>query len=349
MARGKSLDPRSILVRMPNWLGDAVMATVVPMALKAHFPGAKLTVLGRPAHEDLLRGLPCLDAFLGLEKHKGVGAIWRQGRRLKGMGFDLGVVLPNSLSSAALVFLARIPHRIGYDLNHRGLLLTRKTRPAMVNHRRVPTPMTEYYMELLTLLGVEPQSRRPELVVVPDEEAELEDYLADRPLPPGQGPLVLLNPGASFGPSKLWRGGAFAEVGDRLQAEIGARIVILAGPGEAGLAREISGAMKRPHLGLFPEVLRLGGLKALVKKSDILITTDTGPRHLAVAFDRPVVVLMGATDPRYTHAHLEKTTVIRKEVSCSPCHLKVCPIDHRCMEKIKPGEVVESARMRLGL
>jgi len=261
----------------------------------------------------------------------------------------VGVVLPNSLSSAALFFFARIPHRIGYDLNHRGLLLTRKIRPAMVNHRRVPTPMSEYYKELLTLLGVEPKARRPELVVVPEEEAELEEYLAVRPLPAGDGPLVLLNPGASFGPSKMWRGDAFAAVGDRLQAEIGARIVVLAGPGETGLAREISGAMKRPHLGLFPEVLGLGGLKALVKRSDLLITTDTGPRHLAVAFDRPVVVLMGSTDPRYTHAHLEKTTVIRKEVSCSPCHLKVCPIDHRCMEEITPAEVVESARKHLDL
>ena len=349
MKNHEPLDPRSILVRMPNWLGDAIMGTVALVALKERYPEAGVTVLGRPVHEHLLRGLPAMDAFLPLEKKKGGRGIWRQGRRLRPLGFDLGVLLPNSFSSAAIFFLAGIPHRIGYNLNHRGIFLTRKRRPEMVNHRRLPTPMTEYYLKLLTLVDVEAEGIRPELVVLPDEEEELERYLENQPLPPGDGPVVLINPGASFGPSKLWYGDGFAKVGDRLQEEIGARIVILAGPGEEMIAREISEAMVRPHVGFFRQVLGLRGLKALVKQSDLMITTDAGPRHLAVAFDRPAVVLMGATDPRYTNANLEKTTLIRHEVSCSPCHLKVCPTDHRCMKGITPEQVVQSARQRLGL
>jgi len=349
MSRTPLEPPRSVLVRLPNWLGDAVMGTVALIALKKRYPAARLTVLGRPAHEELLRGLPEMDAFIPLNrKRKGVAGVVRQGLALRGMGFDLGVLLPNSFSAAAIFFVAGIRDRIGYDLrNGRGLLLTRKIRPPMEGRRRVPRPMTEYYLRLLSLVDAELPPFNPRLAVLPDEEAALERYLAAHPLPPGDGPLVLLNPGASFGPSKLWRGAAFAEVGDRLQETLGARVVVLAGPGEEGLALEISVAMRRPHLAAAPEILGLRELKALVRRSDLLITTDAGPRHLAVSFDRPLIVLMGSTDPRYTNYGLELTTLIRKDVHCSPCHLKVCPIDHRCMERISAEEVVAAARERL--
>lgn len=346
-AAGPIEPPRSILVRLPNWLGDVVMATGALCALKERYPEARLTALGRRAHAELLRGLPAIDAFVALDGGKGPAAIVRQGLRLRSAGFDLGVLLPNSFSSAAIFRVAGIRERIGYDLNFRGALLTRKIRPAMDGHRRIPTPMPEYYRRLLELVDAGEPSFPPRLAVGADDEVALARYLAAQPLPPGRGPLVLLNAGASFGPSKLWRSGRFAAVGDRLQAEQDARIVVLAGPGEEGLAAEIAGAMRRPHRAVIPELLRLGALKALVRRADLLVTTDTGPRHVAVALGRPVVVLMGSTDPRHTNYGLERTTLIRKDVDCSPCHLKTCPIDHRCMERITVEEVVAAARARL--
>lgn len=340
--------PASILVRLPNWLGDAVMATVALIALERRFPEARLTVLGRRAHAELLRGLPAIDEFLALDGAKGARAIVRQGLALRGRGFDLGVLLPNSFSSAAIFFLAGIPRRIGYALNGRGLMLTDKIRPLMQGRRRVPTPMTDYYLKLLQLVDVHAEPMNPRLAVLPDEEAELDRYLAAHPLPRGDGPLVLINPGASFGPSKLWRGDRFAAVGDRLVEERQARVVLLAGPGEEGLVAEISAAMRRPHLAAAPEILGLRPLKALVRRSDLMITTDAGPRHLAVSFGRALIVLMGSTDPRYTNYGLEHTSLIRRDdVDCSPCHLKTCPIDHRCMQRIGVDEVVDAARKRL--
>lgn len=339
--RPLDLDPRAIVVRLPNWLGDAIMATVALRALRGRFPDATITVLGRPLHERLLRGLTTYDAFIPLDSKKGLRSLVRQGRALRAHAFDLGVLLPNSLSSALIFAVARIPERVGYALNKRSWLLTRKLRPEMAGHRRVPTPMTDYYGKLLEVIGVPMRPRRPELAVLPDEEAALDAFLRESPLPPGDGPLVLLNPGASFGTSKLWTAEGFAAVGDRLHASRGARIVVLAGPGEEALAAAIGARMSVPHLAMGDRFLPLGALKALVARCDAMVTTDAGPRHVAVAFDRPVVVLFGSTDPRYTNANLDRSVLIRREdVPCSPCHLKVCPIDHRCMTWIPPGDVV---------
>ena len=342
-----ALDPRSILVRMPNWLGDVVMGTTALLALRNRYPHARITVLGRPPHRQLLDGLRALDDFIPLDRDKGILSILRQGLRLRKQGFDLGILLPNSFSSAAIFFVAGIRHRVGYNLNGRGWMLTRRLRPPMDGHRRVPTPMTEYYQKLLSLVDVTGPPGLPQLEVVGEDEAELDAYLATRPVPAGPGPLVLLNPGASYGPSKLWRGDAFAAAGDRLQQELGARIVILAGPGEEPLAREIHQTMRQPHLAMVPEILGLRGLKALVRRSDLMITTDAGPRHMAVALGIPLVVLIGSTDPRHTNYGLDRTSLLMKDVDCRPCHLKVCPIDHRCMELITVEEVVAAARERL--
>ena len=128
-----------------------------------------------------------------------------------------------------------------------------------------------------------------------------------------------------------------------MQSEPGTRVLILCGPGEEPLARELAGKMRTTPVNTADEILPLDVTKAVLEQCAAIITTDTGPRHMAIAVGTPAVVIMGPTDPRYTDSHLGATIVLRRDVPCGPCHLKVCPIDHVCMRSIPPEEVVEAA------
>jgi heptosyltransferase-2 len=158
------------------------------------------------------------------------------------------------------------------------------------------------------------------------------------------GRVVGLNPGASFGPSKLWTPEGFARVSDLVQTELGARTVLLCGPGEEALADAITARAKEPIIDTSRDVIPLDLLKSVVARLDALVTTDTGPRHFAAALDVPVVVIMGPTDPRYTETNLGSTRVLRRIEDCAPCHKKVCDTDHRCMRGITGEEVFASLK-----
>jgi heptosyltransferase-2 len=145
-------------------------------------------------------------------------------------------------------------------------------------------------------------------------------------------PLVLISPGASFGSSKLWLPERFAALGDRLADEFGAAVVITCAPGEEPIAQQVAGLMRRPVRVFDDPISTLGEFKALVRRSDLLINNDTGPRHIAKAFGVPVVTIFGSTDPRWTDTSYPLERKIRIDVDCGPCQQKVCPLDHhKCM------------------
>jgi heptosyltransferase-2 len=154
----------------------------------------------------------------------------------------------------------------------------------------------------------------------------------------------VVTPGAAFGSSTLWPAEHFAQACDRLADELDLRPVLAPGPGEEPIAQAIAAQMKRPPLALVEPVLPLDELVALIERAALLLSNDTGPRSIAVALRRPAVVLMGPTDPRHTDHWLERQRVLREPVECSPCHLKTCPIDHRCMVRIAPGRVLAAAK-----
>ena len=155
---------------------------------------------------------------------------------------------------------------------------------------------------------------------------------------------VVMIPGATFGSSKCWKDSSFAEVADALISEYRARVFIVPGPGEADIAQSIRNKMKHPPVDMGRGILPLDRLMALIRRSSLLITNDTGPRHFGVAFNKPIIVLMGPTDPRYTDYGLDKTVILHGDADCAPCHLKTCPIDHRCMTLITPQKVLTAAR-----
>ena len=342
-----------ILVRAPNPLGDAVMATPLLRCLRRNWPRARITVVATPAGAETYRGLDSVDAIDVLGRggaDRGPLGLWRAARRLRSERFDLAIVCPNSHSAALHAFLAGARRRAGWSYNGRGFLLTDPLVPEKRGvAKRVPVPMTDYYLALARHLGAEVTDERPELRTTPDGEEEALRLLAAGGWREGDG-LAGLGVGSSFGPSKLWTPEAFAAVGDAL-AERGMRPVLLFGPGEEPVARAVVERMKaRPAVDA-GSALGLAAIKSLVRRLRVLVTTDTGPRHLAVAFGVPAVVIMGPTDPAYTAAHLDRTVVLREEVDCAPyrwpCHEKDCPLEgsrrHQCMERIPASRAVEAA------
>jgi heptosyltransferase-2 len=162
-----------------------------------------------------------------------------------------------------------------------------------------------------------------------------------------QDRVVALNPGASFGSSKCWPAENFAVIAELFEREMQAKVLLLSGPGEEEIVNTIMTRTRAAIINTCPDRVDLELLKPLVRRCNLLVTNDTGPRHYAVAFHVPVVVIMGPMDPRYTSANLEATTVIRKQLDCSPCQKKVCPTDHRCMKDITPQMVFEAGKKLL--
>jgi len=323
------------------------MATPALAALRRHWPRARITAAG-PAHaEALLEGNDDVDEVVALPPRGPLG-VARAARRLRGRGIDAAILLTNSFSSALAVALAGVPRRVGYVGGGRGALLTDRCRhPREAGRHRLPTPMVDYYFRLLEHVGVPRGDHHYRLATTARDEERAAAWLADAGLDDGR-PLFGIHPGSSYGPSKLWTTAGFAAVADALATRWGARVVVLCGPGERDLARSIAAAASSGPATTAEAPVDLGTLKALVRRMDLLVATDTGPRHFGPAFDVPTVVVMGSTDPRFTNTNLARSRIVRTGVSCSPCQLKVCPIDHRCMTWLTPERVLAAVAGLLG-
>ncbi len=334
--------PRKILVRAPNWVGDLVMASPALRALRAAHPAAELVLEGLPHHAQLGSHLPGVDAFLA-DRHRGAGAWLARALRLRQGGFDWAVLLPDSVRAALAPSLARIPVRAGYGRDPaRRALLTLSLDPPRDAGQRLPISMIERYLRITRALGCDDCGEALELAVPDQSRDELDNRLWAAGVEQSEG-LLVVTPGASFGSSKLWPGQYFAQACDEIIRRHGLRAVLAPGPGEERIAREIAAAMQSRPLELSDPPASLGELVALIDRAQLVLTNDTGPRHIAVARKRPVVVLMGPTDTRHTQHLLEGQRVLREAVECSPCHKKTCPIDHRCMTRLLPARVVNAA------
>lgn len=341
-----------IWLRAPNWLGDFVMATPTFARVRAAFPKAHVTVGMRPYLRPLLHGDDCFDAIVDTPRAEGLADFREQVLAMRRGSYDLAIVLPNSLATGLVPFLAGVPLRLGYRQGRPGLMnlgkkaaVRRQWFQRRQGPRRWPTPMPEYYHDLLDVLGVPAGGVHPKLVVTAEDDAWVDDNLRSLGIEPGT-PLLLLVVGANFGASKLWMPERFAAVARHFQERRGMRALVLAGPAEVELGERI--AAEGGAIALTKPVLPLDRLRALVKRGALMVTGDTGPRHLAVAFDRPVVCLMGPNDPNYTNYCMEHTVLIRKELECSPCQRKVCPLGHhRCMRDITVDEVIAAGEQLL--
>lgn len=334
--------PRRVLARIPNWVGDVVMTTPALRALKKGLPEAEIWVEGKPHMASILADLPYVDHFLD-DPGKGFANTRQRVRNLKALDFDLAVLFPDSPRSAWGPFAARIPMRLGYSREWlRRSMLTHALRPPGEDRRRVPVSMIDRYLVLPRALGLPADGEHMDVPISDRARESVAALLVQRGVDLDQ-PCVSVIPGAAFGASKMWPVEHFAKTLDLLHERHGLQTLLPTGPGETEIAQRIQELMRAPSYTLIDPILSLDQVAALVERSALVLSNDTGPRQFAVALGIPVVVPIGPTDQRTTLHHLERQRILIEPVDCRPCCLKVCPIDHRCMTRITPERAAAAA------
>ncbi len=335
---------RRLLVVIPNWVGDVVLATPVLAALREHFADARITFLMRRYVAEVVRGGGWHDreeywpAGRGLRRELGLPGL---ARRLRADRADIAMLLTNSFRSALLAWWAGARRRVGYARDGRSGFLTDRLTPLKRDGKFVPSPVLPYYIALAERVGCGVADRRLRLGVTDEQEQAGRALLAHYGLDDGR-PYAVINPGAAFGAAKCWLPERFAEVCDRLDARRGLRSVLVGAPHEAALMRAIAGqARSRPVCCDAPGTT-LGSLKVVVREAALLVCNDTGPRHYGAAFGVPTVTIFGPTHQEWTDTDYDREIKIQVPVDCGPCQLPRCPLDLRCMTGVSTDLVMEN-------
>ena len=343
---------KSVVVRAPNWVGDAVMSIAALRALRRLLPDAHVTVVSKPGTADVFAGADYIDDVLVYER-TGLNSFLTQAREWKRHPFDLALLLQNAFEAAAIAFLARVPLRIGYATERRSFLLTHAvTVPAWKNERHEIFYYLNLVSELEKLFGAPTGTAAPHFSIsVSDKrKREARTLLMDHGADPAHA-LVLLCPGSVNSRAKRWPAERYAALADRF-AETGATVVLIGAPGELDVSQKVAALARRPPLILTGQT-SVADVVALVSAADVLITNDTGPAHIGAAVGTPTLVIFGPTNPLTTAPFGPAGQVVRRPPDCAPCMLRECPIDHRCMTAIEPDEVFDRAqqliRQRLGV
>ncbi len=335
-----------LLVRATNWLGDAVMAIPALEAVRRHLPRGEVVILARPGIAELYRGQGFADRVLVFDhtgRHAGVLGRERLVRELRGEGFEATLLLQNAFEAAWLAWRARIPQRIGYARDARTLLLTHAYEVPRAGE--APPHEVYYYLELLRRAGWIrdlPRVERIELRIAPEARERAEDILVQAGA--RRGALrVALAPGAVYGSAKCWPAPRFARVVDGLAADFDCDVIIFGTAGEKEIAQQIACTMRHRPVMLAGET-GIADLPALLAACGLFIGNDSGAMHVAAAVGLPVVAIFGPTDPGATSALTPRLERVHHPVTCSPCFLRACPVDHRCMTRIEVAEVAAAAR-----
>lgn len=343
-----------LLVVMPSWLGDTVMAMPTLRALRLLYPQAQITALARSMVRPALDACPWIDRIIttrpprkGMSDGRRVGP-FNTARRLASGRFDTAVLLPNSFKTALLVRMAGIPRRVGYDRDGRGFLLTDRLLPRRDMGKFVPVPTRDYYLGIARYLGSIDPDPTMQLFTRPEDDARAERLLAAAGYDVQRGRLVLFNPGANYGDAKMWSPERFAAVADRCRRELGATVAVTGAPKERAILDQVLAIAREPMLDLSRLGVDLKLLKSVVRRSSLMITNDTGPRHMAAALGVPVVTIFGPTDPAWTEIGFAAERKVMVKVFCGPCQKKACPLkgtpdEHACMRRVSPEMVYEQA------
>ncbi len=336
-----------ILVRATNWVGDAVMSIPALEALRARWPEAEIAIAGRDAVAGLYRGQAFADRTIPLGPAGGASplAIEHAAGPLRRERFDLGLLLPNSFASAWLMWRAGARERVGYARDARRWLLT----IAVPVPRPGETPPHEayYYLELLRRAGwlaSLPRVERVRLRVAPEDAARAEQKLRAAG---ATGARIAVAAGASYGTAKCWLAERYAEVADRLQEEFDATILLVGTAAESEIGASIARLMRHAPVNLVGKT-SADELPALLAACRLFVGNDSGAMHVAAAVGLPVAAVFGPTDAEGTAPLTPDRAIARRRVSCSPCFLRYCPVDHRCMTRISVDEVYQASRELLG-
>jgi len=329
---------RRVLVRSPNWVGDAVMSLPVLAGLRRLFPLAEITVLAVERVAPLFAAQPGVVEIIHYPSGRGK---WQVLWEMRGR-FDVALALPNSMESALGLWLVGVPSRVGYNTEARGVFL----KEAVSGRQRLGGLHTSFYfLGLLKALGGVATFTPPALYLDPEEADSAAQFLAEVDLA-GDGPWVGLSPGAAYGPAKRWPPERFAALGGALQREFGARLVLLGGSAERPVADRVQEHLQEPVVDLVGRTSLRQALGVL-SHLRLLVTNDSGLMHAAAALSVPQVALFGSTDPVATGPFSSQATVIRHPWPCSPCFKRTCEVGYACLNAIGVDEVLAAARDRL--
>lgn len=309
MRKAKPTDTpcQRILVIMPRLLGESVMATAALHAIHEAHPGAHITALVKRRHRPLLYGLGCVDRVLSIRKrskHEGQthtatkrDSVVRLGRRLSRGGFDTAVIFPLSFKAAALTTVAGIKRRIGYESEGRAVLLTDRLVARHRQSHNIRNATIDSYLAFARYLGSHHPSQAMHQAIHPDASSRLASRLEQAGVDAGDQELLLLNPGGSSATHR-WSPRRMAHLCEMLVERFGLTPVVTATPAERAVVEAVIGRTTVPIIDL-PELGRdLHLLKAMVARSRMVVTQDTGLRLIAAALDVPALTLFGPTVPQ---------------------------------------------------
>ncbi len=320
------------IIYLPNWLGDMVMATPFLQCLKESLEG-ELWAVGKPSAMALYHGLDLFDRFFlydgkGLVRFLDLVSAVRNGR------FARGIVLPHSFRSALLFSFGGVRERIGYGRNNRGFML----HTIIEEPPSQPEPTVEHYLRVLDALSAARTADTPFLRVTEEEERRF-----DEKFPEVTGPYAVFIAGAQYGPSKRWPDAYFSRLTDMVTERYPLRVYLLPGKGEEKVAARIrDGANCKERVEV--KSMDVRELKVCLGRASVVVSNDTGPRHISAALRVPTVVILGPMDERYTRYPGGFTYTVCKDVPCRPCNMRRCDSDHECLKGVSPEEVFRQVR-----
>lgn len=338
-----NLEVNNIIIRMPNWLGDCVMATPVLQDVRERFPRALITVMVYDRIAPLLQKDPNIDELFFFSKPSGGFFLRRRETSniislIQNGKYDLGILLTNSFSSAWWFLRGKVRMRLGYASDLRSFLLTKAV--PFAKHRS-SQHLVETYKDLLEPLGISKTKSVPKLYVTDEEIVEARGVLQRQGFKEGMT-LVGINPGAAYGPAKCWPQERFRDLAKKLLEDESLFLVFFGDEKTLPLIKGITANLP-------PRACNLAGLTstrelmALIAVCDLFLTNDSGPMHIAAALGTPLIAIFGSTSEIVTGPY-KTGKVIHKHVECSPCYKRVCPIDFRCMKRIEVDEVYEEIK-----
>lgn len=333
-----------ILIRATNWVGDAILALPALRTVRKRFPDAEIAIVARPYVADIYRDQEICNQLIPYDPkglHAGFFGRERLAGELRAQKFDVALLLQNAFDAAWLAWRANIPERIGYARDARRFLLTKAV--PLPRRGEIPAQEKFYYLELLRRAGWL-DSLRDETFIglhVPEEKRRgADEFLSESGA--RQGALrIAIGAGASYGSAKCWQPSRFAEVANRLQTETHADVILFGTAAEANVSTAISAEMHQPPIDLTGKTA-IADLPALLSQCHLFIGNDSGAMHVAAAVGLPVVAVFGPTDPLGTSPVTQRCSIVQQKPYCSPCFLRRCPTDHRCMTAITAG-MVEAA------
>jgi len=338
------VNPRKILVRSTNWIGDAIITTPAVRTIRENFPDAKISMLVHPWVADVFSASPHVDEIIHYYKkthHKGLAGMWQLGRELSGK-FDMAILLQNAFEAAFITKIAGIPVRVGYNRDCRGLLLT---HPVPIDKEIKKIHQVHYYQHMLEELGLKPGENKL-FLQVNEADQEYAAQLVEKIK--RSGPVIGLNPGAAYGPAKRWPAEKYAELAAKLCEKYDAAIMVFGTNDDNQAAQTVSNMCSNDIADLTGKTT-LGQAIACIQACTAFVTNDSGLMHVGAALATSLVAIFGSTNPVTTGPFSDNSVVVRKELACSPCLKTHCKTDFECMEGISVEVVIGKVETLLGI